>query len=449
MNFIYIHTHDSGREMQPYGIAANNPGLMRLAGESIVFRQAHCVAPTCSPSRAALLTGMTAHQSGMLGLAHRGFALCDYDQHLARYLRRCGYYTALIGVQHEAIDPAMIGYDEWHTDHVVKKNPAHVSDERSTALVLDFLRAHKGEAQPFFLSFGLRSTHRDFLDTDHALDNTVRPPYPIVDTPETRHDYVNYLRCLEGADRCVSALLDGLRETGLDGNTVVLFTTDHGVAFPQMKGTLYDTGTGVALMLRCPGLAPACSDALVSHLDVFPTICDLLGLSKPAWLQGESLLPLWRGEAEEIHDCIFTETTYHATYEPARAVRTKTHKLIRFYEDDTAIRPANIDDSACKDAFLAAPAARLPRRRELLFDLAADPAERHNLIDEPAYAEVYARLSAALDAHMRDTDDPLCNGPVPLRDGWVMNPIDALSPSSPTYNNRGEPARAKKPKKGS
>lgn len=83
MNFVYIHTHDSGREMQLYGTSANNPALMKLAAESCLFRQAHCVAPTCSPSRAAMLTGITTHNSGMLGLAHRGFYLNDYSKHLA------------------------------------------------------------------------------------------------------------------------------------------------------------------------------------------------------------------------------------------------------------------------------------------------------------------------------------------------------------------------------
>ena len=121
MNFIYIHTHDSGREMEPYGAGCHNPALMRLAKESILFRNAHCVAPTCSPSRAAMLTGMTAHNSGMYGLAHRGFSLNDYSQHLAPYLGKHGYYTALIGVQHEAKDPAVIGYTETHADHVKKR----------------------------------------------------------------------------------------------------------------------------------------------------------------------------------------------------------------------------------------------------------------------------------------------------------------------------------------
>lgn len=120
MNFIYIHTHDSGREMEPYGAGAHNPSLMKLAEESIMFRNAHCVAPTCSPSRAAMLTGMTAHNSGMYGLAHRGFSLNDYSQHLVQYLGRNGFYTALIGVQHEAKDLNVIGYMETHADHVKK-----------------------------------------------------------------------------------------------------------------------------------------------------------------------------------------------------------------------------------------------------------------------------------------------------------------------------------------
>lgn len=199
MNFVYLHTHDSGREMQPYGIAANNPALMQLAAESCLFRNAHCVAPTCSPSRAAMLTGMTAHNSGMYGLAHRGFYLNDYSQHLAPYLGRNGYYTALIGVQHEARTADLIGYDECHADHIKKGKPAHISDDKSLEIALEFLRNKPWGDKPFFLSFGLRSTHRNYGETDHAMNNFVRPPFPIADTPETRHDWCQYLKTLEGA----------------------------------------------------------------------------------------------------------------------------------------------------------------------------------------------------------------------------------------------------------
>lgn len=94
MNIVYLHTHDSGKYMQPYGHAIPTPHLMELARAGTLFRNAHCAAPTCSPSRAALLTGMAPHSCGMLGLAHRGFQLRDYSQHLVQVLNRSGWETS-------------------------------------------------------------------------------------------------------------------------------------------------------------------------------------------------------------------------------------------------------------------------------------------------------------------------------------------------------------------
>ena len=444
MNFIYVHTHDSGREMQPYGAATDNPGLMRLAREGTIFRNAHCTSPTCSPSRASMLTGLTPHQSGMLGLAHRGFSITDYSKHLAQYLSRNGYHTALIGVHHDARHAEMIGYDEQLTDHVKKGQPAEISDEASLYLMRDFLRRRKNEPKPFFLSFGLRSTHRVYADTNHDIDDYVRPPFPIVDTAETRHDYANYLRTLETADKCVSALLDELDELNMRDDTVVMFTTDHGLALPNMKSTLYDTGTGVALMISIPGQKHGCTDALVSHIDVYPTICQLLDVPCPEWAQGKSLLPLINGETDKINDYVFSEITYHATYQPTRSVRSKTAKLIRYFDTDLSTRFPNIDRSAAKDAYLTSRLAHRPMVREQLFDLVGDPCERINLVDCPDYADVYAELSTALDEHMRATDDPLLYDQVKLRDEWVMNRTFDLDPDDATYNNKGEQAKAPK-----
>src|SRR5579859_5732051 len=82
LNIVYIHSHDSGRYLQPYGHAVPTPNIQRLASEGMLFRRAFSAAPTCSPSRSALLTGQCPHQNGMLGLAHRGFALNDYRKHI-------------------------------------------------------------------------------------------------------------------------------------------------------------------------------------------------------------------------------------------------------------------------------------------------------------------------------------------------------------------------------
>src|SRR5215472_7662696 len=91
-NILYIHSHDSGRYLEPYGHNVPTPNLARLATQGILFRQAFDAAPTCSPSRAALLTGQCPHRNGMLGLAHRGFAMTDYRRHIAHTLRPAGYH---------------------------------------------------------------------------------------------------------------------------------------------------------------------------------------------------------------------------------------------------------------------------------------------------------------------------------------------------------------------
>ena len=114
-NIVYLHSHDTGRYVQPMGHSVPTPNLQRLAEQGVLFRQAFCAAPTCAPSRAALLTGQSAHSSGMLGLAHRGFALTDYAQHLVTSLNATGYRTILAGMQHVAAGedgPEVIGYDE-------------------------------------------------------------------------------------------------------------------------------------------------------------------------------------------------------------------------------------------------------------------------------------------------------------------------------------------------
>ena len=113
-NILYIHSHDTGRYVQPYGHAIPTPNIQWLADQGTMFRNAFCAAPSCSGSRAALLTGEYCHTNGMMGLAHRGFSLNDYDHQLVRVLMAHGYHSELIGEQHIAADPGMLGYDVVH-----------------------------------------------------------------------------------------------------------------------------------------------------------------------------------------------------------------------------------------------------------------------------------------------------------------------------------------------
>jgi arylsulfatase A-like enzyme len=421
-NILYLHSHDTGRYIQPYGHAVATPHLQRLAEQGVLFRQAFSAAPTCSPSRAALLTGQAPHSSGMLGLAHRGFALNDYRQHIVHTLREAGYYTALFGMQHEARDPAALGYDQlW----VESSHVPHVAPR-----VVDFLANHP--PQPFFLSVGFFETHREFPEPEE-IPHYCAPPQPLPDTPETRHDMAAFKASAAILDRGVGAVLGALDTSGLAERTLVIATNDHGLAFPGMKCTLTDHGIGVALIMRGPGFrAGQVSDALVSQIDLFPTICELLEIERPDWLQGRSLMPLIRGETGEVNQAIFAEVTYHAAYEPQRAVRTRRWKYIRRFDDRDSPALPNVDDSPSKDVWLAHGWRDRPVVREQLYDLIFDPNEAGNRAGDPTLAEVLEEMRARLEAWMRATDDPLLRGPVLAPLGIELNDPDGLSPSEPT-----------------
>ena len=420
-NILYLHSHDTGRAIQPYGHAVATPQLQRLAEQGVLFRQAFAAAPTCSPSRAALLTGQCPHSSGMLGLAHRGFALHDYRQHLLHTLRPAGYYAALFGMQHIVRDPAVIGYDQfWVASSFVER----VAPEAAAFLA--------SAPQPFFLSVGFFETHRPFPDPGDG-PHYCKPPAPLPDTPATRQDMAAFNTAARLLDAGVGIVLDALDQHGLADSTLVIATNDHGIAFPNMKCTLTDHGIGVALIMRGPGgfHGGRIIDALVSQIDLFPTICDLVGLAQPAWLQGRSLLPLVRGTATEINEAIFAEVTYHAAYEPQRAVRTQRWKYIRRFDDRRVPVLPNVDDSPSKDLWLAHGWSSRSIDTEQLYDLMFDPNEVDNRADDPALRTVLDELRRRLTTWMQATNDPLLHGPVPLPPGAAANDPDDRSPDDP------------------
>ena len=422
-NILYIHSHDTGRYIQPYGHAVPTPHLQRLAEEGVLFRQAFSAAPTCSPSRAALLTGQSAHSSGMLGLAHRGFRLHDYRQHLVHTLASAGYTTLLAGVQHVIAAPEVskIGYDRILLDRTRAPEVA--------AAAAAFLESHPRE--PFFLDAGFHETHREFPpagpreDERHAL-----PPVPIPDTPSTRRDMAQFKASARVIDQAVGDILSALARAGLAERTLVISTTDHGIAFPGMKCNLTDHGIGVMLLMRGPGgfHGGKVCDAMVSQIDIFPTLCDLLGLEHPRWLEGRSLLPLVDGKVAQLHEEIFAEVNFHAAYEPQRAVRTARWKYIRRFDDRARPNLPNCDDGLSKSLWLENGWRNQPVAREALYDLLFDPAERRNLAAEPGQREVLADMRGRLERWMRSTRDPLLHGPLQPPPGARINDPEGTSP---------------------
>ncbi len=422
-NILYIHSHDTGRYIQPYGHAISTPNLQRLSGEGVLFRQAFTVSPTCSPSRASLLTGEYPHQNGMTGLAHRGFSMFDYGHHMIHTLRKAGYISALSGIQHIAHGEdawKTIGYDQWLGGH----SNAHLQ-------AANFLRQPRNS--PFFLSVGFFETHREFPigHPDEDPRFCLVPPM-LPDAPETRLDMAGFRQSARILDGKMGTVFSALDEAGLSENTLVICTTDHGIAFPRMKCNLEDSGTGVMLIMRGPGgfRGGKVIDAMVSHLDVFPTICELLGLEIEPRLEGKSMLPLINGTAGSIHEDLFFEINYHAAYEPVRAIRTKCWKYIRRFDPRKAPVLPNCDDSLSKNCWLRSGWADALPDTEALYNLALDPNEKNNLFLRQGYGAVAEEMRFRLDKWMKMTNDPLLNGDIPIQPAARMVSRDGLSPLS-------------------
>ncbi len=301
---------------------------------------------------------------------------------------------------------------------------------------MDFLEeAHSG---PFFLDVGFVETHRKGTGFGAAPNGEVRtdpryvrPSAPFPDTPETRQDMADYIDAARMLDAKMGKVLRALERCGLAEGTLVICTTDHGIAFPSMKCNLTDHGMGVMLIMRGPGgfEGGKVTDALVSQIDLFPTLCELADIDPPAWLQGHSLMPLLRNERDEIREEVFSEVNFHATYEPKRAVRTRRWKYIRRFGRFSTRPMPNCDDGPTKTAWVAAGWRERPLAEEYLFDLVFDPGETCNLAGDERHYSVLTEMRARLDRWMLETEDPLLHGPVQPPETGVVNHPQDLSPS--------------------
>lgn len=430
-NILFLHAHNTGRFIQPYGHAVPTPHLMRLARSGSLFRRAFSAAPSCSPSRASFLTGQYPHCAGMLGLAHRGFGLAQPDRHIARVLSGHGYETVQCGIEHVHAHEKGTGSGGVYDRVLTREHRADA--ENVAAAVCDYLRS--GPEQPFFLNVGTQQTHTpypepqpDLYETEHA--DYCTPPRPFADTPALRQMTAGFKRSAREMDAAFGAILSLLTEIGLDANTYVFAFTDHGLQWPLHIGNVGEHGNAAFLIARGPQhfTGGHTFDAMVSLMDLLPTVCDLAGIERLSWLQGESLLPLVDGQVDRLRDQLFFEQTYHAAYEPMRAVRTDRHIYIRRFDERQHLVLPNTDDTPAKQDLLDHGWQQQPRHQEMLFDHYLDPDQQHNLIDQPELDSTRCRLRASLERWMEETDDPLLRGPVPLPLGVQATHPDFHSP---------------------
>ncbi len=264
---------------------------------------------------------------------------------------------------------------------------------------------------PFFLDVGFHETHREFPALQDSSDNPnyCLPPSPLPDAPETREDMARYKASARELDRKMEVVLDALERSGLAENTLVICTTDHGIAFPRMKCNLYDSGIGTMLIMRGPGgfAGGKIIDCMTSHLDIFPTVCDLLQIETPPWLRGKSLLPLVSQETPTLHDELFFEINDHAAYEAVRAVRTERWKYIRRIDEYRTPVLLNCDNGESKSLWLNHGWEDQPVPEESLYDLVFDPNETNNLAGDAASQGILKVMRERLMRWMEASNDSL------------------------------------------
>ena len=423
-NIVLLISHDLGCHIGPYGVIRDAcPRLNAFAEESMRLGSHFVTSPGCSQSRSSLITGRYPHSNGQFGLSHLGWTLNRDERLLPTLLRDGGYRTAMFGIWH-LNEWTLEGFDHVSDDVSTRDSSPEGMADVASHRAAEWLTANggSGDDKPFYLHVGFWEAHRPFCGQpgdpaelqDLDLEDVDVPDY-LPDNESTRRECAHLRKSVESVDAGVGRILDALETCGQSGDTIVIFTADHGLPFPRAKGTLYDPGIQVACMTRWPGRVNggSSSAALTSNADVMPTLLESAGLPVPDRVQGQSFLGLLTGGAEGARSSVFAEKTYHEHYDPIRCVRTDRFKFIRNFEErPNLVMPSDIYNSSTRQSMTDDEAFWGRRPAEELYDLEADPHERNNLAGDPAMEEIKRGLEHQLIDWMSETGDPLLKGPV-------------------------------------
>lgn len=386
-------THDIGRRLHCYGAkSVRSPNLDALAAAGVRFDRAFATAPQCSPSRASLATGLYPHNNGVLGLAHPGFDWTLAVPHAASVFAGHGFRSYLFGGQHVSPNPDGLGFREIHP----------TSD-------IDGVLAAERRDQRLYLEINFDETHRPYPPLT-SIPAGIEVPGYLPPGPESAQEMAEVEATIATMDSAAGRVLAAFERAGRARDAIVVFTTDHGLAMPRAKCTLYDPGLEVALIIGWPaGFQPGRTrNELVSNIDVMPTLLEAAGLPPRDGIQGRSLL----SRSYELRDAIFAEKTFHSYYDPMRCIRTDRYKFIRNFESAFGIEvPGDIQRGPIFRAHPDLYSTDRPRTVEL-YDLEADPLEQHNIAGDRATHSIEQEMSERLRDWMRETNDPLLNGPI-------------------------------------
>jgi arylsulfatase A-like enzyme len=406
----------------------HTPAMDRLARDGVLFTRAFAATPQCSPSRAALLTGRHPHRTGVMGNtgaagktppAGMSSALDRSLPTLGRVFGAAGYETAYFGKWHLGGTPGDYGFESHNTSfadpaltrHVVGflQKRAAATTRRPLLLIVSWLNPHDIYGVLSGVPPGPRAVAATALPANLA-DDLGRKPYPQRHyleedqgkpfTGASRELWLRYRgfynELVEAVDKEIGTVLDAMAPGARP--PIAIFSSDHGDlsgahGLPFKGPAMYDELVRVPLVISWPGrIRSARSDALVSLIDIVPTLCDLAGIAPPGGMDGLSLRPLLEQRAVSVRDVVFGEYYGKQAWRvPIRMARTARWKYVRYLGYG-----------------------------EELYDLAADPGELHNLAADPGAATEHTRLARELDEWMQRTGDPFAKLATTDRAGRVI-----------------------------
>jgi N-sulfoglucosamine sulfohydrolase len=410
LNIIQIIWHDLGRHLSCYGAGSvNSPCIDRMASEGMLFENHFSTGPVCVPSRCSILTGRYPH-------AQELWRFNENEVTLPKVLCEAGYATYRFGFREEgeffsletdmdmdAIAKNLLGYQNTWEESC---NSMQIAEK-----VCDFLN-NDISSRPFYCCIEFSDVHRPnevFVDEytiEHTMIPKILPSLP--DTYESLKDIAILEKRIGTADKAVGQILDCVRSLGLTSNALVILTTDHGVDLPRAKMTLYDAGIQAASIWWGPDFVPKnkrdCN--LHSHMDIFPTIMDLLDIPIPGRIQGESFAPALLGIDYIPREFIFAERSWEAWDDPVRAIRTAKYKYIRNYCPDWPI-PVPPEYAKKVGMKLIEERYGAPRPYEEFYDIEKDPYEIQNLASDPQYLKEKTILAEKMTDMLEKDNDPV------------------------------------------
>jgi len=423
-NFVFIITDDiSISDLGCYGnTAIRTPNIDRLAEEGVRFNNTYLTASSCSPSRCSIITGRYPHNTGAPEL-HT--TLPAGQPMFPEFLRNRGYYTVLSGKNHMGTEVS-IAFDT-------------ISKGRGPGKEEDWIELLKNRpaGKPFFFWLASTDAHRrwQFDETAPVYQGSdVRVPEYLFDGQGTREDLAGYYHEISRVDHYLGLILEELEKQGVSQNTYLIFCSDNGRPFPRCKTRLYDSGIKTPFLVWAPGrLKQGICDALVSSIDIGPTVLELAGIEQDKRIQGISFAGLLLEREEKTRDFVFAEHNWHVFQAHERMVRYKNWVYIRnsfperqnLCKESTPLFPAGVELWEAEERGELQPRQRdifvFPREPEELYNLDADPNQYHNLATNPANQQILLYLRKVLDSWVDRTGDSVPDDPTPDREDAYEN----------------------------